>query len=416
MKVLKKRHIDTTWDFRTANTKTYTHCYHNYPAMMIPQIPERLIVKYGKNAKTLFDPYCGTGTSLVEANLKNINAIGTDLNPLARLIAKTKTSKIELQVLDLYLKEFNDFSFFQNFGFNKPNVVIPNFKNIKFWFSKEIQNKLAITKQFIDNIKDENVRDFFYVAFSETVRESSFTRNSEFKLYRIPEKQREKFNPDVFAIIISKLARNRKGLIDYLDKTKNINAKVQIFDFNTVETIGNISEKSIDIIVTSPPYGDSRTTVAYGQFSRLANQWLGIENASQIDNKLMGGKINGYNKIGINIVDETIEKIAKKDEKRAREVYSFYRDYYNSINNISITLKSGGYACYVVGNRRVKGITLPTDKITRAFFEANGFEYKNTFLRNIPNKRMPSKNSPTNEVGKTETTMNNEYIVVMRKP
>jgi len=415
MKVLKKQHIDTTWDFRTADTKTCTHCYHNYPAMMIPQIPERLIVKYGKNAKTLFDPYCGTGTSLVEANLKNINAIGTDLNPLARLIAKTKTSKIELQILDLYLKEFNDFSFSLNFGFNNPNVVIPNFKNINFWFSKEVQNKLATTKQFIDNIKDKNVKDFFYVAFSETVRESSFTRNSEFKLYRIPEKQRETFNPDVFAMIISKLVRNRKGLIDYLGKTKNINAKAQIFDFNTVETIGNIPEKSIDIIVTSPPYGDSRTTVAYGQFSRFANQWLGIEDASQIDNKLMGGKLNGYHKIEINIVDENIEKIAKKDEQRAREVYSFYKDYYNSINNISITLKSGGYACYVVGNRRVKGITLPTDKITRAFFEANGFEYINTFIRNIPNKRMPSKNSPTNEVGKTETTMNNEYIVVMRK-
>ncbi len=415
MEVLEKLHIDTTWDFRTANTKTCTHCYHSYPAMMIPQIAERLIVEYGKNAKTLFDPYCGTGTSIVEANLKNINAIGTDLNPLARLIAKTKTTKIDLQILDLYLKEFNDFSFSLNFGFSKPNIVIPNFNNIDFWFSKNIQEELAIVKQFIDNIKDKSVKKFFYVAFSETVRESSFTRNSEFKLYRMSEKQRNFFNPDVFAIFISKLIRNRKGLIDYLGKTKNINAQAQIFDFNTVETIQNVPEKSIDIIVTSPPYGDSRTTVTYGQFSCMANQWLGIENASKIDNKLMGGKTYSIHKIGINIVDETIEKIIEQDEKRAREVYSFYKDYYKSIDNVSTTLKNGGYACYVVGNRRVKGITLPTDKITRAFFDANGFEYENTFIRNIPNKRMPSKNSPTNEVGKTATTMNNEYIVVMRK-
>jgi len=92
MELLEKQHINTSWDFRTANTKTYTHCYHNYPAMMIPQIAERLIVKYGKNAKILFDPYCGTGTSLVEAILKSINAIGTDLNPLAQLIGKTETT------------------------------------------------------------------------------------------------------------------------------------------------------------------------------------------------------------------------------------------------------------------------------------------------------------------------------------
>jgi tRNA G10 N-methylase Trm11 len=415
MKVLKKQHKDTTWDFRTANTKTCTHCYHNYPAMMIPQVSEKLIVAYGKNAKILFDPYCGTGTSLVEANLKNINAIGTDLNPLARLIAKTKTAKVKLQILDLYLKEFNDFTFSPNVGLNKPNIIIPNFDNIDFWFSKRIQKKLALVKQFIDNIKDKKVKDFFYVVFSETVRESSFTRKSEFKLYRMPEKQRKEFNPDVFAMFISKLARNRKGLIDYLGKTKNNNAKTKVYAFNSAKTIRNIPDKSIDIIVTSPPYGDSRTTVAYGQFSRFANQWLGIEDASQIDNKLMGGKINDYHKIGINIADKTIEKIVKKDKKRGREVYSFYKDYYNSIINISATLKSGGHACYVVGNRRVKGITLPTDEITRAFFEANGFKHKNTFIRNIPNKRMPSRNSPTNEVGKTATTMNNEYIVVMRK-
>jgi DNA modification methylase len=115
MNVAEKIQVHNSWDYRSANTKTATHCYHNYPAMMIPQIAERLIATYGKNAKLLFDPYCGTGTSLVEANLKGINAIGTDLNPLARLIAKTKTAIIDVQILDLYLKEFNDWTFSLNF-------------------------------------------------------------------------------------------------------------------------------------------------------------------------------------------------------------------------------------------------------------------------------------------------------------
>lgn len=406
---------NTDWDFRTANTKQYTHCYHNYPAMMIPQIAERLIAEYGKHAKTLFDPYCGTGTSLVEATLHNINASGTDLNPLARLIAKTKTTKVELQILDSYLKAFNDFLFTLNSDLHKLNIIVPKFKNIDFWFSKQIQEKLATIKQFIDNIQDKPVQDFFYVALSEVVRESSFTRNSEFKLYRMPNEKRENFNPDVFSLIILKLTRNRKGLIDYLNKTKSFNVQVQIFDFNSIETVEPIPNQSIDIIITSPPYGDSRTTVAYGQFSCLANQWFGIEKARRIDNELMGGKIENIHKIGVTIVDEIIEKIAEQDEKRAKEVCSFYTDYYKSIKNVSATLKTNGYACYVVGNRRVKGITLPTSEITRAFFEVNGFKHENTFVRNIPNKRMPSRNSPTNEVGKTATTMNNEYIVVMKK-
>ena len=114
-------------------------------------------------------------------------------------------------------------------------------------------------------------------------------------------------------------------------------------------------------------------------------------------------------------MDRSIAEISEKDKKRARDVISFYTDYRKSIDNISKILKRGGYACYVVGNRRVKRVTLPTDEITVEFFRANGFEHVETIMRNIPNKRMPKKNSPTNEPGKLETTMNCEYIVVMRK-
>jgi len=229
------------------------------------------------------------------------------------------------------------------------------------------------------------------------------------------EKQRVNFNPNVYAMMINKLSRNKKGLIEYLNHLQDKTVSSKIKDFNTVETIGDIEEKSIDIIVTSPPYGDSRTTVAYGQFSRLANQWLEIREANKIDSELMGGQRIKIEKFGIKEVDTIVEKINHVDCKRAQEVYSFYNDYFKSIKNVSKTLKKGSFACYVVGNRRVKSITLPTDKITKIFFEENGFKHINTIIRNIPNKRMPKKNSPANKIGKTGTTMNNEFIVIMKK-
>ncbi len=415
MMLATEKYIDTDWDFQTADTKQLTHCYHNYPAMMIPQIARRLLNKYAGQSTLLFDPYCGTGTSLVEANVQNINAIGTDLNPLARLIARTKTTRINQQVLDLYLKEFNDFSFSVSFGVDKPAVVLPTFKNIDYWFDESIQEKLAIVKYFIQHIDDPEIRDFFYIAFSETVRETSWTRNSEFKLYRMSEKQRTKFSPDVFGLMLQKLARNRKGLTAFLEHVSKNSTWTQVYDFNTVFRTNHIENETVDIIVTSPPYGDSRTTVAYGQFSRLTNQWLNIKNAHQIDNLLMGGRRKTIVPFNIPIVDEVIDRIATDDEKRAQDVYSFYWDYYQSIVNVSATLKRNGYACYVVGNRKVKGITLPTDEITRLFFEKQGFFHVETIVRNIPNKRMPSRNSPSNKTGVTDNTMNHEYIVVMQK-
>ena len=70
------KYKDESWDFRTADTKEYTHCFHTYPAMMIPQIARKLLNRYGVEGEWLLDPYCGTGTSLVEASLFGMHSVG----------------------------------------------------------------------------------------------------------------------------------------------------------------------------------------------------------------------------------------------------------------------------------------------------------------------------------------------------
>ena len=409
--------VDESWDFRKSNTKEYTHCFHAYPAMMIPQVARRIIENYGNKANVLFDPYCGTGTSLVEANLKGISAIGTDLNPLATLISTAKTTKLDIQVLDLFLHDFIDYFFSINFQIDKiKSVIIPKIKNIDFWFDKSVQRKLSVLLNYVENINDPEIRNFFKVAFSETVRESSFVKQGEFKLVR-SKNLKDKENLDVFGIMISKLSRNKQGLIEF-EKSSNNSSITSVYDFNSVESIPIhiIKPNSIDIVVTSPPYGDSRTTVAYGQYSRFANEWLGYKRANQVDNILMGGEKRKHNHFfKSEILNDVIHTIQKQDKERVRDVISFYEDYEKSINNVSTTLRKGGFACYVVGNRTVKGENIPTDEITAQLFEENGFSHIETFVRNIPNKRMPSKNSPSNVVGETASTMKNEYIVINQK-
>lgn len=409
--------VDETWDFRKSNTKEYTHCFHPYPAMMIPQVARRIIKNYGNKSKILFDPYCGTGTSLVEANLIGINAIGTDINPLARLIASTKTNKTDIQILDLFLQDFMNYFFSINFQIEKiKSVIIPEIKNIDFWFSKTVQQKLAVLLGYIENINDVSIKNFFKVVFSETVRETSFVKQGEFKLVR-NKNFKERQEPDVFGMMITKLSRNKKGLIEF-EKTCKNGSQTLVHGFNTVEIVPKeiIKENSVDIIVTSPPYGDSKTTVAYGQYSRLANEWLGYKDANQVDNILMGGERRKHiHTFKSDVLNDVIWTIQKEDKERVRDVISFYEDYEKSINHVSTTLKKGGFACYVVGNRTVKGVNIPTDEITAQLFEENNFTHIETIVRNIPNKRMPSKNSPTNVVGATASTMKNEYIVVCKK-
>jgi hypothetical protein len=387
--------------------------------MMIPQVAKKLIEEYAQGDNLLFDPYCGTGTSLVEANVAGINAIGTDLNPLAQLLAKTKTTLIKQQNLDLVLKDFNDFLFQYRFGFTKrDSVIIPQFPNIDFWFSKSVKNDLAIIKSYIDGIEDESIKNFFEVAFSQTIRDCSWTRKNEFKLYKMDNEKIKTFRPDTFTNFERVLANNRKGLLDLIEK-KNNNSAAAVYGFDSVHEIPPtvLPEKSVDIVLASPPYGDSQTTVAYGQFSRLTNEWLGIKDPQKLDSNLMGGKRPGkIEKFTSKALNSQISNIQEIDPKRAMDVYSFYKDYENSILNVAKTIRRKGFACYVVSNRCVRGVTLKTDKITKDFFEQAGFQHVNTFERKISSKRMPRKNSPVGVTGTTTTLMNKEYIVIMKKP
>jgi site-specific DNA-methyltransferase (cytosine-N4-specific) len=406
------------WTFRDAETRYFTHCYHDYPARMIPQIAHKLISTYYPDAEIMFDPYCGTGTTLVEGILHGVQTIGTDINPLARLIAEAKTTKYDEKELDKQLRRFLEFLM-------SPSSValeLPPWMDetrVSFWFKPDVTRKLRKIYSFISHIESTDIEKFFLVAFSETIRESSNTKSGEFKLVRRSKDVLERHNPDPFEIMLSKLGRNRQGfgeLSGFMGDAAWPHTQVE--NFNTVEEIPSsvIPESCVDIVITSPPYGDSHTTVAYGQYSRLSSDWLGFEEAPQVDRNLMGGRrASSVPKFGISSLDSAIEQVEKSSSERAREVASFYNDLQASIGNVSKVINKYGYVCYVVANRKVKGVTLPTDDAVQGFFAQNGFTHIETHYRHIPNKRMPAKNSPNNITGETDTTMHTESIVVMRR-
>ena len=410
-----KKYKDESWDFRAFDTKEYTHCFHTYPAMMIPQIARKLLNAYGVEGGWLLDPYCGTGTSLVEASLFGMHSTGCDINPLVRLIATAKSTPLCLSALDETLSELDECLFeIQYREGHLPDAPIPNIPNLTYWFSEEVIRTLAHLRAVSRHEKDKALQNFILVAFSETVREVSYTRNGEFKLYRMPENKLKDFKPDVLGIFRKKLSRNRQGLASYLGKRKDV--KVSVSMANTVE--GELPTprplEGYDIVITSPPYGDSQTTVAYGQFSRLAAEWIGLPNARKVDKIAMGG-IRSKDTLSGSPVSSAFEKIRLIDEKRAGEVSAFYIDLERSIGSIAQACSPHATICYVVGNRRVKGVVLPTDEFVVDAFRQHGFVHKATMVRNIPNKRMPKKNSPSNIAGETATTMHEENIVVCQR-
>ena len=286
-------------------------------------------------------------------------------------------------------------------------------------------------KQNIIKINDKDILDFFKICFSLTVRKSSWQRSGSWKIHRISESDRCGLIPDTFSIFNKVCNAN-------LEKIKNLavarptgraypllgNSKEIDVNFRRVNQI--LQDRKVNLVVTSPPYGDHKTTVAYGQFSRHLSHWLDLplEKVLTVDSMGLGGKNYQTNDdLESPALNQTLSQIRKNDVKltknkkpcRDREVYAYFYDLDQCLEKISSCLVTDkSHACFVVANRTVRRVTIPTDTILIELARKYGFVVKNTMQRHIPNKRMPIRNAPENITNVVGKTMTKESIIVMR--
>ena len=465
IQVLQSLPVDF-WDFKNDDVREYTHGIHNYPAMMVSPISRNIlrIMKEIKPIHSVLDPFMGSGTVLVESMLAGAEEIyGSDINPFAVFLSKVKTTALDINLLqaeaqrlyenikqryrdnDIQIDGVDDIMR-HSYGLdltakdgwgrsapmyltryteeNQIKIVVPDFKNIGYWFKPRVILLLSIIKEEINKIENPEICNFIFVAFSETIRFVSNRRNGEFKMFRMPAAKVDSFEPDVIKEFTTILDRNIEKMNSFIEvcEENDVHSTVNVLS-NDASVLQDVPDDSIDLVITSPPYGDSRTTVAYGEYSRLSLQWLDLFELSEkdimgIDKSLMGGAKfrNGFEYIvSSKILRESLERIKDIDLERAGDVYSFYLDLEKTIKTIAQKTKSGGYQFWVIGNRTVKGELLMTDQIITEIAEHYGMEYVYTVDRNIINKVMPSQNSPSNETGAKASTMTNEHIVVLRK-
>lgn len=424
------------WDFAGENTQYLTHGLHPYPARMIPQIARRLLKRFASKNDVVLDPFCGSGGVLVEARLAGLNSVGIDINPLACLLAEVKSNPIDPNILNTFWRKLksNVIREITSFKFKEMDVEVPNFSgtNIEYWFKPETMKELAIIRRNIEVIEEDELRKFFEVPFSLTVRDTSGTRKKEYKLYRLPETEWKRYCPDVLTTFITHVEKAIEKMGEfYREADKNMFSKVFMADTRFLFTEkfpeeGNQLLKNYPpkIIITSPPYGDSRTTVAYGQFSRLSALWLNFEKGfskeviMSVDKMSLGGDLNNYIKLDsdLPLLNQTIEMIREKNEKRALETLAYFSDLYKCLEKMYICLDESGLCCIVIANRTVKRVPIPTHALIAEMGIRIGFQDEVTIIpRNIPIKRLPWENAPENIPGLKGKTMSRENIVIMRK-
>lgn len=406
-KLYYPRKVSPQLSFRGESLLRGRHLIHPYPAMFHPLLVDYLIDEFAKNGDTILDPFCGSGVVCLQASEKGYKSAGFDINPMALLISDVKLQKYNKNLL---LKEL---SALEEDVRNNDKVDVPNIKNIAYWYKDDVINDLGRIRYVLKNKRYRYLK-FFLAVFAFVCRNQSLTRNGEFKRFRIRSEKIDDVKNEVFP----KFFEHSKKMVNMIIELPSPKQKCNLKFVDVAEHI----PLNYDLVITSPPYGDSRTTVAYGQYSSFGIEWSSDINpysditGNDVDKVGLGKKIPiDIRLLKHEALQDTLRRIENIDNKRANEVLHFFNGYHRAICNVVENLNGGGRVCFLVGNRTVKGIQIPMDQITASFFESLGMKFKEILVREISNKVMPLRNSPSNVTGDTANTMTKEYIVLLEK-
>lgn len=142
--------VDKSWSFadKTIKDTAYiTHGYYTYPAKFIPQLAQRLMLENTSESDIVIDPFSGSGTTVLESIVNKRIGIGTDINEIATLIAKVKTTPLDLVLATDELRSLqcrisdvieNSYEATAEIALQK----IPQVERIDFWYKPEAKNGL----------------------------------------------------------------------------------------------------------------------------------------------------------------------------------------------------------------------------------------------------------------------------------
>lgn len=432
---------EVDWTFDGWDTREYTHGLHNYPARMVPQIARAVLSYYRTQGvidrgSLVYDPFSGSGTTAVEARLAGMHAKANDINPLARLLTLAKARPLNIDLMERFESammddlavELRDIrEQYESDDLLDEDVGMPDVRD--GWFPEPQLHELCIIRNRITRLEEEfaneegieDVGRFFRVALSKTTRKASYQRNGEFKRYRLAEEDRETHDPNVYDIFSGRVERNTEMMRKYSERVDHdLTTDVYLADSREAE---DINTDSVDIVVTSPPYGDHGTTVAYGQYSQdpaIVAWGRGYDEMRSVDKVGLGGSTRVLEPL--ETLEEwspsltaTLETLRERDG-RSDDAMMFFRDYYAVMEQVARVLKPGHPVAWVVANRTMSRVNIPTHLITKELCEHIGFEHQHMLAREIPNKTLPWSNAPENVSGVTGDLMANENIVVMTAP
>lgn len=398
LEIPKDVSFNSIFEIVSNNVNYYTHGFFKYPCKFIPHIPRWAIKKYTKEGAVVLDPFCGSGTTLLEAVILNRVATGIDFDPLSRLISKAKTHKYTRNdtgnienVKNILLGEKIELS----------KEFVPYFSNISHWFPPNSIKELSFIKSVISKNSDEKSkdRDFLMLCLASTVRKCSFADDTSPKPYVSKRITKKPLNP--ITVFIKILNNYLNEIKIHRDLIKN-RCFIVGNDAKKIDRlkIRNYTNKNVSLAITSPPYINA---FDYVRSLRLENLWLGHITEEKIPD--YKERQFGTETIPVKIykkgipshfslkLDIALKEIYEKDKKRAFVVSRFFDEMQENIKQVYLALEKGGHYIIVVGNSQIRGVDVPTNDIIIDIAKKEEFRLVNLFSYRIKNRylRIPRK-------------------------
>jgi site-specific DNA-methyltransferase (cytosine-N4-specific) len=333
---------------------TYTHSFFPYPAKFPPEPIRTFLHKYSGKGDVVLDPFCGSGTVLVEALLAGRRAHGIELNPVAALVSKAKATVYRdehVQEARQFLRDIATVEQLRD-SWIKDTVQlndVPSYKNIDLWFEPNMLQELtALRKTFlIEGKYSSETKMLLWMAFLKIIVPVS-NQDGETRYASIKKPEL------VDGYAISKLRETVQAYIRAIEisSLEDIDSSwVRVDKNDAVDGLSIIEDNSIDLAITSPPYIN---TFDYYLYHKHRIFWMN-ENPQEIRKR----------EIGCHHRIDTMTFTKALDE---------YRTYMlNVLSKVYAKLRGGKRFVMLIGDGIVKDEVIYADKLIADLAAKTGF-------------------------------------------
>ena len=415
-----------------------THYLFRFPAKFHPPIVKTLIENYSTSGDRVLDPFCGSGSMLVEAAIAGRHAVGSDLDPVASFVTRVKTHRYdahrldhssrtlssglaslrrsEEKYLDLQFEDITDDELEE--AVCTDALSVPEIPNLSHWFRNYVIVDLARIHQSIQQMPMPNThRDFFLLCLASIIRSSSNADPVPVSGLEVTSYMKRKDENgrviDPFKLFSRAVKKSVAGVTEFRQRMDN-SSRVTVAQVDARDLRGRF-RRTFDAIITSPPYHNA---VDYYRRHKLEMFWLGFTRTQEERLKLMRGYV-GRPSVALKDTysdeDYPLGSLASHWESKIRAASTAranaFKHYAVSMklvfDQFAKVLKDDKPVVMVVGNSKWNGTEIPTPEL---FAELAGpeFQFTDYFWYPVKNRYMSYSR-------RNGASIDKEYVLVMHK-